>query len=143
MGVAVKNSATPELSDEQLEHCAVAARAFLQAQIGARPVRVQYDRERLGKDQIPFGYALARDPSDGREVLLNEALIAAGWAVTDRFAYFNDSHKRQFRQAEERAQKANLGLWKLAANHVGDVADDPSALDSPSSDELPRANQRP
>jgi micrococcal nuclease len=81
-----------------------------QERIAGRTIVLEYDRERLD----PYRRVLAYVSIDG--VLLNEALIHAGFsrAVTT-FAYRGDMQRR-FRVAEQSARDAARGIWSVPAD---------------------------
>lgn len=118
LGVTLANAKTPELSAAQRDRVVTEAKAFMNNALAARSVRIQFDRERMDKEGTLLAYLFLRDvvpvtPEPENESLLNESLISAGWAVMDRGAYFNESHKRHFRQAEDDARKNGRGIWSL------------------------------
>ena len=113
LGVADRNSQSPQLTSAQAAEIATAAQKFIADHIAAQPVRIQFDRERIDKEKILRAYVFVLDAQTGSESLLNEGFISAGWAVADRDAYFNESHKRRFRKAEDEARKEKRGLWGM------------------------------
>ena len=113
LGVTDRNAQTPPFSATQAAEIAAAANKFLLERIASQPVRIQYDRERIDRENILRAYIFVADAKPGGELLLNEALISAGWAVADRNAYFNESHKRRFHKAEDDARQEKRGLWGM------------------------------
>ncbi len=115
LGVTLVNAKTPQLSPEQSESVSAEAKTFLSAAIPSRSVRIQFDRERMDRSGTLLAYLFVPEVGQekGSESLLNESLISSGWAVVERGAYFNESHKRHFRQAEDDARKNVRGIWSL------------------------------
>ena len=91
-------------------HIANEAREFLSVALTAKPVRIQFDRERVDPSGVLMAYVFFR-PTPADESLLNEVVLAKGWGTVDLSVYFNESHKRHFRQAEADAREKQRGRW--------------------------------
>jgi micrococcal nuclease len=63
-----------------------------------------------GRTRGKYGRLLAYVYSEDRQTMLNEELVAQGYAYAD--PRFDHPWKQLFRDLEERARKKKLGLWK-------------------------------
>ena len=112
---------TPEMSDESrnrrnavsnhldaatVRGFAVKAKDFLREQVEGRPVRLEYDWQRLDK----YGRTLAYVYRQPDEVLLNAEILRQGYG----FAYlrFPFKYSAQFSAYAQEARQARRGLWK-------------------------------
>lgn len=81
-------------------------------EIVGRRVRVELDRNRNNRDRhgrlLAYLYVIP-DGFDGEGESLNRMLIDRGLAYADR--RFDHAREREFVAAEQRAEKAKVGLW--------------------------------
>jgi micrococcal nuclease len=100
---------TPETvkPNHPVERLGPEATQFTKRFLSAGTVRLTFDRERVDR----FGRFLAY-VWVGRQ-LLNEELLRAGLARFEPQFYYAESMKRRFRQAEEEARRAGIGIWSL------------------------------
>lgn len=99
---------TDEVPHEQIDPQSFGWRAALWLEALLKPdaqVRLEYDTERTDKFGRTLAYAYL---PDGR--MINEMLLAEGWAKTLRIAP-NTRHARRFAEVEREAKAAARGRW--------------------------------
>ena len=92
-------------ADAPAEPWANEATAFTQRTIGDRPVRFEYDRERLDR----YGRLLAWVWTGDR--LLNVELVRAGLGRAEVRYPIRTDYRRQLEQAQAEAQQGRRGMW--------------------------------
>lgn len=98
---------TPETKkrDTPVQPFGPEACAFTRDHVEGKPVRLQFDKERVDK----YGRVLAYVYVD--EWLLNEALIRAGFGRAITKHPYSEAMKRRFRAAEQEARRERRGIW--------------------------------
>ena len=98
---------TPEMhgADGRPEEFAVAATRAMRQWIRNRPIRLEFDRERIDKYQRLLAYVFVGDD------MLNERLIETGLSRAETQYGYSPLRKKQFLAAESRAREARIGLW--------------------------------
>lgn len=98
---------TPETKkpDTPVEPFGPEACAFTRDHVEGKPVRLQFDKERVDK----YGRVLAFVYRD--EWFLNEALIREGYGRALTQYPYSESMKRRFRAAEKEARREKRGIW--------------------------------
>jgi micrococcal nuclease len=104
---------TPELHpDTGVAECmATEARDFTAVHLPAG-TEVRLERDIVGRDD--YGRLLAYVFRRGDDVLINELIVAAGYARPLTIAP-NDAHRRRFVDAAHTAEASALGLWRTCA----------------------------
>ena len=104
---------TPELhTDSGAPECmAGEARTFTESYLPAG-TEVRLERDIVGRDD--YGRLLAYVFRRGDDVLINELIVAAGYARPLTIAP-NDAHRRRFVDAAHTAEASALGLWRTCA----------------------------
>jgi micrococcal nuclease len=81
------------------------ATAFTKHFLAGGTVRLSFDRERVDHYGRFLAYVWVGDE------MLNEALLRAGLARYEPQFRYSESVKRRFRQAEQEAKRARVGIW--------------------------------
>ena len=102
---------TPEIHHDDpslpADPLALEARDFVVALTRERPIRLEFDRERIDRYGRFLAYVWVGDQ------LLNEELLRAGLA-RGLFEYpYSEQKKRRFRAAQAEAQAARRGIWAI------------------------------
>lgn len=104
LGVDTPETKHPDRPPEPLGH---EASAFTARLVDGKTVRVVFDRERYDNYQRLLGYVYIGD------LLLNELLIENGLSKAETQYPFRSDMKKRFKEAEERAMQAQVGLWAM------------------------------
>jgi micrococcal nuclease len=101
---------TPETKkpDTPVQPFGIEAWAFTREHVEGKPVRLEFDKERVDK----YGRVLAYVYRD--DWLLNEELIRAGFSRAITKYPYSEPMKRRFRAAEQEARDAQRGIWSTA-----------------------------
>lgn len=89
---------------------------FTKRMVEGRSVQLKFDKERRDR----HGRLLAYVYIDG--VLLNEELIRAGLSKAQLQYPYSSAMKRLFREAEDDAKAAGIGLWSQSVRETRDAA---------------------
>jgi micrococcal nuclease len=102
IGVNTPETVKPE---HPVEPLGPEATAFTKHFLAGGTVRLSFDRERVDRYGRFLAYVWVGDE------MLNEALLRAGLARYEPQFRYSESVKRRFRQAQQDAKQAGLGIW--------------------------------
>ncbi|MBI3836697.1 MAG: thermonuclease family protein [Planctomycetia bacterium] len=102
IGVNTPETVKPE---HPVEPWGPEATAFTKHFLEAGTVRLSFDRERVDRYGRFLAYVWVGDE------MLNEALLRAGLARFEPQFRYSESVKRRFRQTEQEAKRAGMGIW--------------------------------
>lgn len=110
IGVDTPETKHPDLPVDPLGE---EATRFVERLIASKPVRLEFDRERLDRYRRLLAYVYL---ADGR--LLNAELIRAGYSEAETGYSYRQDRKREFLAAEEDARRAGRGRWATSIEGV-------------------------
>jgi micrococcal nuclease len=119
IGVDTPETVKPE---HPVEPYGPEATKFTRRFLAAGSVQLTFDQERVDR----FGRALAYVWVDDR--MLNEALLRAGLARFEPHFRYSERMKSRFREAQQAAQRAEVGIWSKRPDGADDPIHHPPAL---------------
>ena len=107
IGVDTPETVKPE---HPVEPFGPEASDFTREFLSAGVVRLSFDRERVDRFGRFLAYAWMGD------LMLNEELLRRGLARYEPQFRYSQAMKQRFRQAQEQARQARIGIWSQAGN---------------------------
>lgn len=104
---------TPETvkPDHPVEPFGPEATQFTRQFLAGGTARLSFDRERVDRYGRQLAYVWVG------ERMLNEELLRSGLARFEPRFHYSEAVKRRFRQAQQEAKQAGLGIWSQAGVH--------------------------